>query len=566
MTPSDGRRGRSDRRLRGGLAARGAVRARALLAGLLLVSLAGVHALVAGPARADPSPQERAATVSVSVPASRHATRVAVVPVTGAIDDVTFWSLQRRLAAARAQGFDAVALELDTPGGEVGATIDITLLLRSDAPANTVAWVHPKAFSAGTFLALACREIVVSPGAVFGDAAPITAMPGLGLTPLPAAERAKLESPLLDDLDAAAARRGDDPRLLAAFVAVERELWLIERASDGARRFASRDELATLALDAPENAKPATSAGRGRPPQLPADLPLSGDDLGAWRVVETVDTATRLLVAQSDEALRWGLAVAEVRDDTELAAFFGAPFVTRFPESWTEPLVRFLMSWPVRILLIAIFIVALVIEGLHPGIGVAGAVAAGALLLLVGAPGLLGLAQWWEILLVLAGIALVGVEVLVLPGTGVVGIAGALCIVAGLVASFTGDDPTNAAQRGTLLTAAATTIAGLLVGALGTWFASRWFRETTIFRRAVLVASVVDGHEDPKRSTTALPAPGAAGVADTDLRPSGRAQFGGELFDAQSSGDYIPRGTPIVATGRAGATVLVERAADAIRS
>lgn len=496
------------------------------------------------------------AQVTASVPASRHAERVAVLPVTGAIDQVTFWSLERRLAAARAQGFDAVVIELDTPGGEVGATIDITLLLRSDAPANTVAWVHPKAFSAGTFLALACREIVVSPGAVFGDAAPITAMPGVGLAPLPAAERAKLESPLLDDLDAAAARRGDDPRLLAAFVAVERELWLIERASDGARRFAGRDELDALGLDAPESLKPAARDAMGRLPRLPADLPVDGQ----WRVIETVDTATRLLVAQSDEAVRWGLAAAEVRDDAALAAFFGAPSVTRFPESWTEPLVRLLMSWPLRLLLIAVFIVALVIEGLHPGIGVAGAVAAGALLLLVGAPGLLGLAQWWEILLVLAGIALVGVEILVLPGTGFVGLAGALCIVLGLVASFTGSDPTSSAQRDTLLTAAATTIGGLLIGALGTWFASRWFRETSVFRRAVLATTVVDGHEDPRRSATTLPAPGAAGVADTDLRPSGRARFADELFDAQSSGDYIPRGTPVVAAGRAGATLLVERA------
>jgi hypothetical protein len=67
-------------------------------------------------------------------------------------------------------------------------------------------------------IALACREIVVAPGSVFGDAAPISVMPGLGLQPLPAAERAKFESPILDELDAAAAKRGEDRRLLHAFV------------------------------------------------------------------------------------------------------------------------------------------------------------------------------------------------------------------------------------------------------------------------------------------------------------------------------------------------------------
>jgi len=108
-----------------------------------------------------------------AIPGERKAEQVAVIPITGAIDDVTLWSLERRLRAAREAGFDAVVLEIDTPGGEVGAMLDICLRIKSDAPSNTVAWIKPKAYSAGTFIALACREIVVAPGSVFGDAAPI---------------------------------------------------------------------------------------------------------------------------------------------------------------------------------------------------------------------------------------------------------------------------------------------------------------------------------------------------------------------------------------------------------
>jgi membrane-bound serine protease (ClpP class) len=171
-----------------------------------------------------------------AVPAGRQAGRVAVLPITGPIDQVTLWSLERRMKAMQEGAYDALVIELDTPGGEVDATLDICLRLKSDAPANTVAWIHPKAYSAGTIIALACREIVVAPGSVFGDAAPISVMPGLGLQPLPAAERAKFESPILDELDAAAAKRGEDQRLLQAFVVTERELWLVERTSDGARR------------------------------------------------------------------------------------------------------------------------------------------------------------------------------------------------------------------------------------------------------------------------------------------------------------------------------------------
>ena len=503
------------------------------------------------------SAQQSAPVLVTSVPAARQAQRVAVLPITGAIDDVTLWSLERRLRAARDQGFDAVVLELDTPGGEVSAMLDICLRIKSEAPTNTVAWIHPKAFSAGTFIALACREIVVAPGSVFGDAAPIVAMPGMGLTPLPAAERAKMESPLLDELDAYAQKRGDDPRLLHAFVAVEREIWLITRTSDGAVRVADGADLAFLELDPTiPLARIAQSDGSDAP--RPINHTLTDADIGAWRIVELIDDETRLLVVQSDEALRWGLASALVKDEAELQVFFGANELVRFPESWTESVVRWLVSWPMRILLIAIFVVALVIETLHPGLSIPGAIAACALLLLVGAPSILGLAEWWEIGLVLIGIGLIGVEIFVLPGTAFVGLLGGLCVLCGLIASFTGSDPTSAAERSGLLTASTTTIAGFTVGAILTWFASRWFGETRLFKSAVLSATLVGANDTPVLGEVRVPSAGSLGVADTDLRPSGRARFGNDLIDAQSTGDYIARGVTIRVVSRMGSSVVVE--------
>jgi membrane-bound serine protease (ClpP class) len=531
------------------------------LAGWLSALVAWIAACAAGVAafaQEAPKPADELR----AVPSGRQAGRIAVLPISGPIDQVSLWSFERRLKAVQEGAYDALVIELDTPGGEVEATLDICLRIKSDAPANTVAWIHPKAYSAGTLIALACRELVVSPGSVFGDAAPITVMPGLGVQPLPAAERAKFESPLLDELDAAATKRGDDPRLLHAFVVTERELWLIERTADGVRRFADRDELKLLGLE-PAAAITAPKDLPQRRASTPTELPLTEADRGAWRVLETVDSDSRLLVAQSDEAIRWGLAADTVKDDAALKSFFAAKELVRFPENWAETLVRFLVSWPIRIILIGIFVVALVIEGLHPGVGVAGGIAAGAMLLLIGAPALIGLAEWWEILLVLAGILLIAVEVFIIPGTGVAGIAGALCVLVGLIASFTGTDPTSATERGALITASTTTVAGLFVGGILAWFASRWFRETAVFRRAVLSASATGAIEQPSRHAPTLPATGTICVADTDLRPSGRCEHNGELFDAQSTGEYIPRGDSVRVVGRMGSSLMVERADDA---
>jgi membrane-bound serine protease (ClpP class) len=211
-----------------------------------------------------------------------------------------------------------------------------------------------------------------------------------------------------------------------------------------------------------------------------------------------------------------------------------------------------------RILLIAIFVVALVIETLHPGLSIPGAIAACALLLLVGAPSILGLAEWWEIGLVLIGIGLIGVEIFVLPGTAFVGLLGGLCVLCGLIASFTGSDPTSAAERSGLLTASTTTIAGFTVGAILTWFASRWFGETRLFKSAVLSAALAGAHDTPVLGEVRVPSAGSLGIADTDLRPSGRARFGNDLIDAQSTGDYIARGVTIRVVSRMGSSVVVE--------
>jgi hypothetical protein len=146
-------------------------------------------------------------------------------------------SLDRRLAVAIAQGADAIVLEIDTPGGELGATLKITHLIRSQMPFNTVAWIRPHAFSAGTIIALACREIVVSPYATFGDSAPITP-----LGPIPTTERAKVEAPLLAEVIDSARRNHWDENLVQAFVSVGVELWLLQHVTDGRRVFVSRSE------------------------------------------------------------------------------------------------------------------------------------------------------------------------------------------------------------------------------------------------------------------------------------------------------------------------------------
>ena len=108
--------------------------------------VAGVMLLI-GTAALDRSPRPQSAPDLTPIPAGRKAETIAIISVDGPIDGVTTRSIERRLQEAKEAGCDAVVIELDTPGGDLMATFDILELIRNQAPANTVAWVRPKAFS-----------------------------------------------------------------------------------------------------------------------------------------------------------------------------------------------------------------------------------------------------------------------------------------------------------------------------------------------------------------------------------------------------------------------------------
>ena len=90
----------------------------------------------------------------------------------------------------------------------------------------------------------------------------------------------------------------------------------------------------------------------------------------------------------------------------QLRAFFGAKSTTRYETTWSEALVRFLPLWPVRAVLIAVLLIGFFIETAAPGYGAFGLVSLAALALLLGAPLLAGMAEWWTVAVVLIGLLL----------------------------------------------------------------------------------------------------------------------------------------------------------------
>ena len=503
------------------------------------------------------------------VPAYRQAQTVAIITIEGEVDSITASSFKRRLFEA--SDADAIVIELNTPGGGLLATLQICYEIKNNAPPNTVAWIHPHAFSAGTIIALSCREIVAANNSTFGDAAPISAM-----GPIPITERAKIESPILTEVVDSARRNHYDEHLVEAFVSVGIELWLLRNKETNEMVCVNKAEYETIfGTSPPQTFSPIANSVEVEPvfspffdtitqfnqiendmqsppwdpdfaQQLPSSRPvLSSEDAPKWELIRQVVPNDRLLTLKPAEATQYGLVRGIVTDDAALALWFGAQEVRRYNVNWSEKLVRILVSWPIRIILIAVFLVCVFVEFVT---GASGAFSAGAVVsiaLLIGAPWLAGLADVWEIVAVGIGLVLIAFELLVIPGTGFTGFVGVACLFAGIIGTFISDDIRSAEGQAQLLTGLGVMLAGGVLAAIASWFLVRFLGGATAMQRLVLEDTISNHGTMSERDNAIHLAQGEIGTAVTDLRPSGRISIGTTIFDATTTGQWISKGATV---------------------
>jgi membrane-bound serine protease (ClpP class) len=101
---------------------------------------------------------------------------VVIVPIEGTVDEGMAHLVERAVDDADASHASALVLDVNTPGGLVGAAFEIRdALFRAQVP--TVAYVSQRAYSAGALITLAAKTIVMAPGASIGAAEPIPSDP-----------------------------------------------------------------------------------------------------------------------------------------------------------------------------------------------------------------------------------------------------------------------------------------------------------------------------------------------------------------------------------------------------
>ncbi|MFZ2905548.1 MAG: NfeD family protein [Cyclobacteriaceae bacterium] len=144
--------------------------------------------------------------------------------------------------------------------------------------------------------------------------------------------------------------------------------------------------------------------------------------------------------------------------------------------------------------------------------------------------------------LILAGLLLIIVEIVFIPGTTVVGFLGLILAVVGIVFSYSyyGSETGFYVLLGTGLASAAALYLSFRKGA---W--NKFSHKTAIDSK------VNEGLTDHLN-------PGEEGISVSALRPMGSAEFSGKIFEVKTNGEYVSNGTKIKIIKVQANNILVE--------
>jgi len=174
-----------------------------------------------------------------------------------------------------------------------------------------------------------------------------------------------------------------------------------------------------------------------------------------------------------------------------------------------------------------------------------------------------GLAANWEIAALFLGIALIALEVFVIPGFGIAGIGGILLVVGALVLMMLNNNNFDFffVDFNDITRALATILAGIFGGVLLMFFGGVRLADTNLFKRVALqgTQSCTEGYTSNFKVGSFL---GKEGEAYTILRPSGKILIGDELLDAYTRGDYIDKGERVIVVSDEGSSLRVKLARD----
>ena len=421
-----------------------------------------------------------------------NAREVHVARITGTIERGVAAFVTRVMSDAQKAGAAAVIFEIDTPGGALDAALTIRdAILYSEV--KTIAFINPRAISAGALISLATNHIVMVEGGTIGAA---TAVDMQGQK---ASE--KILSYFRNEMKATAEKTGRPVRLAEAMV--DEDVDIEDLAPKGKLLTLTTEEAVTHGI--------------------------------AEHAISEIDEVKKLQAVLKHFEL-------------ETAG------IVRQSVNWTEQAVRWLTHPYVASLLMTLGFLGLIFEIQSPGWGIGGTLGLICLGLFFGSHLLVHLAGMTELLLFFTGLALIAIDLFFITGFGMLAIPGIGMIFASLFLTLMGRvelwtmDEVTRVMTPLLLSMIITTVAGGLM--------LRSLPKSRMWRRLVLDAQV-KSPDGPSGKSPYGDLLGVSGTALTDLRPGSAGLFDHRRVSVSTEGNYLDKGTSITVVEVEGTRVVV---------
>ena len=411
------------------------------------------------------------------------------------IGSTTWLYIQEGFREANEKNASAILIHMNTYGGEVVYADSIrTKILNSTIPVYV--FVDNNAASAGALISIACDKIFIRPGGSIG-AATVVNQTGEQMPD-------KYQSYMRATMRATAEAQGKDTVIQDGDTIIK---W-------------KRDPLIAEAMV---------------------------DDR---TVIPGIIDSGKTLTFTALEAVKYGYAEGIANNvDEVITKFLMIKDYTleTFRPTTFDNLKGFLMSTFMQGILIMLIIGGIYFELQTPGIGFPLGVAITAAVLYFAPLYMDGLAANWEILIFVIGLVLLAVEIFVIPGFGLAGISGIVLIFSGLVLSlldnvdfdFTGVNTSKIARAMFTVTVGIGAGFGLMI------YLSSKIGAKGLFRNVALKTSMenASGYIGVPMEQKELI--GKSGTAHTDLRPSGRVEVAGQIYDAVSDEGFIEKNSSV---------------------
>ena len=448
--------------------------------------------------------------------------KVGYAHLTGPIDRMRHRYLDRVIDDANELDLDTLIMHIDTDGGEVSHAREMfkRVLDQKREGLRMIAFVDFRAISAGAMITYAHEEIYISETASVGDIGVIFISREGEMKYAPE----KIETVIRTLLVQAAELRGWNRALLLKMTARNQILYRAHH-EDGTQTYVIEDDLPDFLLNYPDIDKE--------------------DD----RQLVVYRGEDRLLTMTGREAVEFGMAsgaASDIDDLYKILLIEPASVVDLSPKMFESTAWALATIAP---LLAGIAFLLIMFELKTPGVGwfaVIGGLC-GALFLI--SQYFLDMAENIEVVLVVAGLALLAVEFFTMLGAGLIGLVGALLSFAGLVMLFLPNeleyDFSDSRFLDALGGAAANSLLSVGVAAVGLIAFIVVAPHSRFHRRLTLtgeVAATSAGELEEHAGTLV----GRTITAREMLRPSGTVDIDGKDYSARAEhGGYVAAGVEI---------------------